>query len=155
MTQVYLFDWGNTLTVDFPEVSGKMCNWQVVEAVSGAKEALENLSKTSKIYIATGAADSTEVEIQMAFERVGLNQYISGYFCKENVGISKGSTKFLESIINKLTVPLSSIVMVGDDLVKDILPALAVGIQPIWLTDSEALAPDNVVVIRTLKALCE
>ncbi len=45
--------------------------------------------------------------------------------------------------------------MVGDDLVKDILPALAVGIQPIWLTDSEALAPDSVVVIRTLKALCE
>ena len=89
MTQVYLFDWGNTLMVDFPEVSGKMCNWQVVEAVSGAKEALENLSKTSKIYIATGAADSTEVEIQMAFERVGLNQYISGYFCKENVGICR------------------------------------------------------------------
>jgi len=45
MIDVYLFDWGDTLMVDFPGVPGKMCNWDVVEAVDGAKEALEHLSK--------------------------------------------------------------------------------------------------------------
>jgi len=29
---VYLFDWGDTLMVDFPGTPGKMCDWQVVEA---------------------------------------------------------------------------------------------------------------------------
>jgi putative hydrolase of the HAD superfamily len=70
--------------VDFPSVPGKMCDWEVVEAVNGAKEVLEALSKHSQIYVATGAADSTELEIKRAFERVGLNQFISGYFCKAN-----------------------------------------------------------------------
>lgn len=31
--------------VDFPEVPGKMCNWQVIEATTGAKEALTYLSQ--------------------------------------------------------------------------------------------------------------
>jgi phosphoglycolate phosphatase-like HAD superfamily hydrolase len=92
---IYLFDWGDTLMVDFPDVIGKMCDWEVVKAVSGAKEALEVLSKHSQIYVATGAADSTELEIKLAFERVGLSQFISGSFCKANLGLSKGSPEFL------------------------------------------------------------
>lgn len=154
MINVYLFDWGDTLMVDFPGVTGKMCDWEIVEAVTGAKETLEELSKQSKIYIATGAADSTELEIQQAFERVGLSQYITGYFCKANLGLSKGSPEFLESILDKLKVPSSSVAMVGDNLVKDIKPALATGIQPFWFTDkSIESAPDNVKVIKQLSAL--
>jgi putative hydrolase of the HAD superfamily len=140
--------------VDFPGVTGKMCDWEIVEAVTGAKETLEELSKQSQIYIATGAADSTEVEIQRAFERVGLNQFISGYFCKANLGLSKGSPEFLESILDKLKVPSSSVAMVGDNLDKDIKPALATGIQPFWFTDkSIEPAPANVKVIKQLSAL--
>ena len=154
MINVYLFDWGDTLMVDFPGVTGKMCDWEIVEAVTGAKETLEELSKQSKIYIATGAADSTELEIQQAFERVGLSQYITGYFCKTNLGLSKGSPAFLESILDKLKISSSSVAMVGDSLVKDIKPALATGIQPFWFTDkSIKLAPDNVKVIKQLNEI--
>ena len=64
---IYLFDWGDTLMVDFPDVIGKMCDWEIVKAVSGAKEALDVLSKHSQIYIATGAADSTELEIKRIY----------------------------------------------------------------------------------------
>lgn len=87
MIEVYLFDWGDTLMVDFPGVPGKMCDWEKVAAVPSAMEALENLSKHSKIYVATGAAESTESDI----ERVGLSQFISGYFCQSNIGSAKGS----------------------------------------------------------------
>lgn len=62
--KVYLFDWGDTLMVDFPEAKGSMCDWDEVRAVDGAKEALAHLSKKHKIYIATGAAQSTEVQIK-------------------------------------------------------------------------------------------
>ena len=86
MIEIYLFDWGDTLMVDFAGVPGKMCDWDVVEVVDGARETLKCLSKTSKIYVATGAAQSTETEIQQAFERVDLNPFISGYFCEANLG---------------------------------------------------------------------
>ncbi len=159
MTNIYLFDWGDTLMIDFPNVAGKMCNWKTVEAVCGAKETLATLSKNARIYVATGAADSTELDIKRAFERVGLSQFISGYFCKANLGVSKGSAEFLESIIAKLGVPKANIAMVGDNFEKDIKPAIAVGIQAFWFTsentdlifnnDSAA----NVTIIKKLTAL--
>lgn len=150
---VYLFDWGDTLMVDFPQNTGKMCEWETVEAIEGAKDALAVLSQTANIYIATGAADSTEQEIKSAFERVGLSQYISGYFCKENTGVDKGTAAFLNAIISTLVIPVSNITMVGDSFVKDIEPAISVGITPIWFTpNSVQIAPDN---IRTIKSLSE
>ncbi|WP_211340349.1 HAD family hydrolase [Amphritea balenae] len=154
MISVYLFDWGDTLMVDFPDATGKMCNWEVVEAVSGAKKALEELSKHSQVYIATGAADSTELDIKRAFYRVGLSQFISGYFCKANLGLSKGSPQFFESILNKLNVSSESVAMVGDNLEKDIKPAISAGIQPIWFTQCDTgVELDNVKVIKNLREL--
>jgi putative hydrolase of the HAD superfamily len=69
--EIYLFDWGDTLMVDFPGVSGKMCDWDIVEAVDGSREVLEHLARHAQIYIATGAAESTELDIRKAFDRVG------------------------------------------------------------------------------------
>lgn len=154
--KVYLFDWGDTLMVDFPDVSGKMCNWERVEAVSGAKETLEALYVHSKIYIATGAADSTELEIKQAFERVGLSQFISGYFCKANLGLSKGSPEFLPAILEKLNIPAANVAMVGDNFEKDIKPAIAVGMQAFWFTVNDTKpvpVQNNVKVIKHLNAL--
>ena len=151
---VYLFDWGDTLMVDFPQNTGKMCEWETVEAIEGARETLAVLSQTANIYIATGAADSTEQEIKAAFERVGLSQYISGYFCKENIGIDKGTAAFLNAIISTLAIPVSDITMVGDSFVKDIEPAISVGITPIWFTpNSDQIAPENIRIIKSLSEL--
>ena len=154
MINVYLFDWGDTLMVDFPNVAGKMCDWEIVEAVSGAKEALEALSKHSQVYIATGAADSTELEIKRAFERVGLSQFITGYFCKANLGLSKGTPEFLNAILEKLKISSINVAMVGDNFEKDIKPAISAGIQPFWFTNSDIESvPNNVKVIKQLSAL--
>ena len=154
MINVYLFDWGDTLMVDFPDVSGKMCNWEFVEAVAGAKDTLEALSKHCQIYIATGAADSTELEIKWAFDRVDLSQFISGYFCKANLGVSKGSPEFLSSILDKLKISAANVAMVGDNFEKDIKPAIATGIQPIWFTQNiPESVPNSIKVIKQLSAL--
>ena len=152
--RVYLFDWGDTLMVDYPNNAGKMCDWEKVEAVKGAKETLAALSEHSQIYIATGAADSTEREVQKAFERVGLSQFISGYFCKANLGLSKGSPEFLQAILGKLKIPAAHVAMVGDNFDKDIKPALAVGIQAYWFTTKKIdTLPNNVKVISELTSL--
>jgi FMN phosphatase YigB (HAD superfamily) len=155
MVKVYLFDWGDTLMTDFPGVPGKMCDWEVVEVVTGAKETLEFLSRTAAIYIATGAAESTAPEIKTAFERVGLDQYISGYFCKANLGLSKGTPEFLRAILVELVMPAHCVAMVGDSLSKDIEPAEAIGIKPIWLSKSGSCdVPKSVRIIRELRELC-
>lgn len=153
MTEIFLFDWGDTLMVDFPGVPGKMCDWAVVEAVDGARETLEYLSGRAAIYIATGAADSTEAEIRRAFSRAGLSGYISGYFCKANLGVAKGSPAFLPTILARLGKPAERVVMVGDDLVKDIKPAAAAGIRPIWLDGDPESAPVGTRVIAHLDEL--
>jgi putative hydrolase of the HAD superfamily len=154
MIKVYLFDWGDTLMVDFPNVAGKMCDWETVASVSGAKETLEALSEYSQIYIATGAEDSTELDIKQAFARVGLDKLISGYFCKANVGFSKGTPEFLNAILEKLDVPSANVAMVGDNFEKDIKPAIFAGIQAFWYTGNNIeSAPINVKVIKHLTAL--
>ncbi|MEJ2418664.1 MAG: HAD hydrolase-like protein [Exilibacterium sp.] len=155
MTNIYLFDWGDTLMVDLKGIPGPMCNWEVVKTVDGAFETLDYLSKHSLIYIATGAEESDEEDIKKAFARVNLSQFISGYFCKTNLGVSKGEPDFLPRIIRKLGKPVSDIAMVGDNFDKDIKPALAVGIQPIWFSKSaEHRGSVNVQVISELQELC-
>ncbi|WP_196389788.1 hypothetical protein [Vibrio cidicii] len=53
MTKVYLFDWGDTLMIDFPDQTGKMCDWENIQAVNGALQTLEALSTQHQIYVAT------------------------------------------------------------------------------------------------------
>ncbi|WP_375058237.1 HAD family hydrolase [Zobellella sp. DQSA1] len=157
MAKVYLFDWGDTLMVDFPDYQGKMCDWPRVQAVAGAREVLEALSRTHRIYIATGAADSSASEIEMAFERVGLSGHISGYFCMSNLGVPKDGPAFYERILARLGVAADQVTMVGDSLEKDILPALAAGLGAVWF--SRHAAPRGpgagVVQIRALSELCQ
>ena len=144
MTKTYLFDWGDTLMVNFPDQSGKMCDWPIVEPIDGALETLEYLSKHYRVYIATNAADSSEQEIQQAFSRVGLDKFISGYFCKANLGVDKASPEFFPTIISRLNVPASSITMIGDTLEKDITPALKSGINAIWFVPKPEQSTDSV-----------
>ena len=151
----YLFDWGDTLMVDFPEIPGKMCNWDVVEAVHGAGEALKHLSNFSEIYIATGAKESTESEIRSAFERVGLAQYISGYFCRANLGVEKGSPAFLLKILKQLNKRPAEVTMVGNSLKADIEPAIKAGIKAVWLCENKTNTDQPAYrVIYSLKELC-
>lgn len=156
MSDIYLFDWGDTLMVDLQGVPGKMCDWDTVEPVSGAFETLGYLSKRSAIYIATGAADSSEADIEKAFSRVNLSQFISGYFCQQTLGVLKGSPEFLPLIIQRLACTKDQVTLVGDSLVKDIEPAIAVGISAVLYNPRNNLVPDKsgLRVINELQELC-
>ena len=159
LTKTVLFDWGNTLMIDFPDAQGKMCDWKTVEEVSGAQALLSELSKHHNIYIATNAADSSKDDIIRAFESVGLSQYIDGYFCKASIGLSKYDSGFYPAIIAKLGVKPQDVTMVGDTLARDIYPALEAGLQAIWLNSSGKKLSEsdlaNVVQIQYLSELLE
>lgn len=142
MAKIYLFDWGDTLMVDFPHYLGPMCDWPEVSVVPGALETLCHLSDKAEIYIATNAEDSSVEEIQLAFARVGLAPFIKGYFCRENIGIAKGTPAYFEQIALALNAEPQSITMVGDSLDKDILPAIDAGLNAVWYRP-EAVSSDN------------
>lgn len=132
MSRIYLFDWGDTLMIDNPSLPGKMCDWPQVEATPHALETLRRLSRRAEIYIATNAENSVEADVRHAFLRVGLDDYIQGYFCKQTLGVSKGTPLFYHMIIERLNAVPAAVTMVGDTLENDILPAAEAGLQTIW-----------------------
>lgn len=154
MKQIYLFDWGNTLMVDIPGMKGKMCDWDHVETIPFAEEALKTISSTASVYIATAAAESSPSDIEKAFRRVGLSHYINGYFCRQNTGFTKPDPDFYRAIIKTLSVETSAVTMVGDTLEQDILPCHRLGVKTIWLTsDPQKEAPKGVRIIAGLHEL--
>ncbi|WP_438862516.1 HAD family hydrolase [Neptunicella sp.] len=142
--------------VDSPDLPGKMCDWESVEAVAGARQTLAHLAITHTLYVASGAQDSSAQDIQKALQRVDMAQYIRGYFCPASIGIAKGAPAFLPEIMRRLGKPAAQLCMVGDSWDKDILPALAVGMQTIWYCPQGHSAPiDQVTTIRSLTELCQ
>lgn len=137
---IFLFDWGDTLMVDFPEMTGKMKGWPKVQMQPEADKVLAELSQSARLFVATGAADSTESDIRAAFDRVGLCAYLEGYFCQSNLGIGKGTPRFYQAIIRQLGITPDQCTMVGDHFEKDIAPALEAGLKAIWLTDQRGPA---------------
>ncbi|MDN4501683.1 HAD hydrolase-like protein [Alteromonadaceae bacterium BrNp21-10] len=151
MSMVYLFDWGDTLMEDFPDAKGKMCDWVEVQAIDGALAALSHLSQNHVVYIATGAADSQVADIQKAFSRVGLDQFIDGYFCQQNLGVGKDDERFFPIILKQLQCAPADITMVGDSLERDIKPALKAGMQALWYNPKHLPLAD----IQQIKSLTE
>jgi putative hydrolase of the HAD superfamily len=155
MTAIYLFDWGNTLMVDLPDQQGKMYQWDTVQVVDGAEALLKSLAATCRVYIATNADDSAEADVRKAFERVGLDRYIRGYFCKESLGIEKGSPQFYRKIAAELGVEPDALIMVGDTLDKDVLPAIEAGLNAVWFNREKAETASAYQQIRHLSELLE
>jgi HAD superfamily hydrolase (TIGR01509 family) len=128
----YLFDWGDTLMVDFSGAAGPMYRWQKVAAVAGARETLARLHLAAGCYLATNAQDSKESDIIKALKRVGLAEYIDRVFCFENVGYRKPSRAFFKTILAAIGAAPSQTVMVGDSLETDVRGAMAAGLNGIW-----------------------
>jgi putative hydrolase of the HAD superfamily len=139
--------------VDFPDELGKMCNWPQVCEVDGARTLLASLSKHFNIFVATGAADSSVNDIKAAFRRAGLENYISGYFCHENLGVGKESSSFFDLILHELNVSPDSVLMIGDSLDRDVLPSISAGIHGIWFNPLDRECPSGIRAIKHLSEL--
>lgn len=149
----YLFDWGNTLMVDFPGQTGPMHQWPQVEAVPGAEPCLELLSKTACCCLATNAADSSSGDIRKALARVGLDRYISDIFCFHELGVLKPSPAFYGRITERLGASPETMLMVGDSLETDIIGAMNCGIRAVWFNRNNRPVPAGITAIRCLTQL--
>ena len=100
----FLFDWGDTLMVDFPEESGPMFKWSRVEAVEEAFDLLHVRSQRADCYVATNAKDSSEILISEALNRVGMVPFIKKIFCYHSVGYEKPSGEFFDVVLKELNI---------------------------------------------------
>lgn len=155
MTPIILFDWGDTLMRDIPGVAGKMRDWPEVAAMPGAEEALRCLSRSSRLYLATGAAQSSAEDIRAALRRVDLDRYISSCFCRQNTGYQKPDPQFYQAVLAALAARPQDATMVGDSLENDILPCHSLGMPTVLLAaPPPAGLPAGVRVIGSLIELC-
>ena len=153
---IYLVDWGDTLMIKFAGQKGKMVNWPKIQAVEGAFEALQFLSKKADVYVATSAPFSNPDDIKAALAKVGLDVFISGYFCKANLGVSKSGKEFYFKIAERLNTSPSNLTMIGNHFELDVCCAAEAGLSVIWLNSAgENLNTEfKFREISTLKELC-
>jgi putative hydrolase of the HAD superfamily len=130
-----LFDWGNTLMRDFPDVRGPMAAWPQVEVMPHVVEALAAVRPRWTLALATNADDSDEPEIWAALRRVGLDKLLDAIYCSRRIGHRKPSSAFFTCILQELRMPPSQVVMVGDDFETDVLGANRAGLRAIWFND--------------------
>ena len=127
-----LFDWGNTVMIDDPASTVPMVEWETVQAVQGIEAVLAYLQSSGRrIVLATSASISNEAQIWAALGRVDFDKYFSRIFCFENTGLPKGQAFYLH-ILEKLGIPASEALMVGDSFEKDVLDSNSLGIYAVW-----------------------
>ena len=139
--------------VDFPDETGPMYKWSKVEAVDGAFDLLYVLSQRADCYVATNAKDSSEILISGALNRVGMVPFIKKIFCYQSVGYMKPSGEFFDAVLTELNCDKNEIVMIGDNLKKDVYGALNNGIDAVWYNRNNDPVPDGIVSVSSLTML--
>ena len=135
--QIILFDWGDTLMRDDPLQTSAMVTWPNVELVDGADRLVAHLTSNGyRLGLATSAAVSNENEIRSALERVKINKYFEKIYCFGNTGLQKPSAAFYMYILEDLNLKPQDVLMIGDNLEKDVLAPNRLGIPAIWYNPS-------------------
>jgi putative hydrolase of the HAD superfamily len=127
-----LFDWGDTVMYDHPEITIPMVEWEKVEVVEGIADVLAYLhSSGRRLVLATSAAISDENQIRGALARGGLDSYFSHIYCFKNTNLPKGDA-FYRYILNDLNLSASDTLMVGDGFEKDVQIPNSLGMFAVW-----------------------
>lgn len=150
-----LFDWGDTVMRDYPEITIPMVEWQMIEVIEGIADVLEYLHSTGRrIVLATSAQISDESQIRGALARGGLDTYFSRIYCFKNTNLPKGE-EFYRHILNDLRISASDALMVGDGFEKDVEIPNQLGIFAVWFNprSDETRNNDFHVTVHSMKRL--
>ena len=153
-----VFDGGDTLIKVDPAQTGPMMDWPVLEAVAGVPEMLGALDGRYRLVVGSNASDSDGAMVKAAMARIGLDRAFAAYFTRAELnGARKPELAFFLALEQKLGVPRSELVMVGDSYTFDILGATGAGWRSIWFNPRcevvPALAPEHSAEIRFMKDL--
>jgi HAD superfamily hydrolase (TIGR01509 family) len=129
-----VLDWGDTLMAVL-DYDGAMADWPEVAAVPGAAEALAGLQQRARLVVVTSAELSDAPDVLRALARVGLAEYVADVITVRDIGVGKDEPGFWSGVLRVLHASAESVVVVGDDYVRDIASASLAGIRTVWLHD--------------------
>lgn len=134
-----LFDWGDTLMVDYPEYNGPMVTWEKVYPMPEVLDTLPIISKKFGCAVASNAVESNAELMKQALQRIDIDKYFNLFITSKELGAMKPSPKFFIEIANKLNLFTSEICMIGNDYEKDIVGAKNTGMKTILITSKQGL----------------
>ena len=106
----------------------------------GVIELLEKLSETHILCIASNGVGVTQ---HTRLKNNDLNKYFKHIFISEEVGYQKPDVEFFNAIFEKLgNIDKKEIIIVGDNLMSDILGGINSGIDTCWI-NPKGLPIDN------------
>ena len=150
-----LFDWDDTLMIDYPEYEGSMAFWQKVSPMPDVSETMPLLHQHYKCIVASNAGDSNANLMKQAFERISLDKYFSGFITSKELGATKPSPAFFQGIIDMYRLQPHETVMVGNDYDKDIIGAKNMGIKTVLITKEQGDFPCADYVVCSFGSLVD
>jgi HAD superfamily hydrolase (TIGR01662 family) len=153
MKKILLFDWGNTIMVDY-NLPGAMYTWEKTDWVPGAEEALKALTSYT-CCIATNAGKSDAMAVKKGLAMVGADPYFSYIFASSDLGFEKPSPEFFFSILRTLDATPDECIMIGDNYRKDIEGAKNAGIRTVFYnrTHSPGIFPSADAIVYHMSEL--
>jgi putative hydrolase of the HAD superfamily len=139
MAKILLFDWGNTIMVDF-NLPSPMFTWEKVAWVPCVEDALKALADYT-CCIATNAGESDSEAVKRGLARVGADRYFSFIFSSWDIGFEKPDPRFFRYVVEELRTDPANCIMIGDNYEKDIVGAKAAGIKTILFNSSDRKGP--------------
>lgn len=136
-----VFDWGDTLMVNYPQYDGPMVNWPVVAAVDGTIAALRQLKQKYTLLVATNAAASNAGQVEAALERAGLGHLFEYVYTYQELHSRKPDPAFFHALQDKTGQMPGSLAMIGDDYSVDVIGAWQSGWHTIWYNPGKQAAP--------------
>lgn len=155
MIKNIIFDWGDTVMRDYPELPGAMCDWEHVEIIPGVESVLKDWSKKYTLIIATNAGVSDTEAMIRALKRVGVDVYFSYFFSSKELGVAKPDSKFFQQVCLLAYISVDETMMVGNDYEKDIEGAKTAGLKTIFFNERQRVGdfPSADLVISRMEEL--
>jgi len=131
-----IFDWGDTVMKDYPELTGPMYQWSHVELIEGISVVLPELSVLFTCCIASNAGASDTQDMKMALKRVDVKRYFRYFFTSKDLGVEKPDLNFFKKIIEEIKSVPEDCIMIGNSYDKDIVGAKKAGMKTILFMES-------------------
>jgi len=148
-----IFDWGDTLMIDYPQYKGSMAFWEKVSPMHGVVETMPILYKHYKCIVASNAGDSNAELMKQAFKRIESDKYFFGFITSKELNATKPSLAFFQGIIDTFKLSLQESMMIGNDYDRDITGAKNAGLKTVFITEETGEFPNADYIISSFEEL--
>ena len=116
------------------------------------RDTLISLAGGYSLYVLSNLWSNSEPWQKYLHENVG-DEVFSGWLFSSDIGVNKPSFRIFNQLLAPMKVAPAEVVLIGDDLGRDIVPAHNLGMTTIWIASQHSKAPEAHFVIEDLSEL--